>query len=234
MRLLEKLQINLSKAIERKTEVDQGKKLAASVDALRELKAKEEASLTLFRDQTIAAIKKDIEHWVIRRDSIKSEADAEEARRRHALEPLNEKAGRIAREQDELDEREERITHRELDIGHMQVVTRGVKDQVEAHLTTAITREKEAERMQLQANSLLKAAEKRVQDAEAIYVSSTKDANRLAIESASREVDQESRNRSLDVMYAHMQQKEKELSIRERAIIDREETFYRELKRQSK
>lgn len=56
LRLLGKADIAQHKARERQREIDQGKKLAESVDRLREIRSLEEESLEKFRTSTIATI----------------------------------------------------------------------------------------------------------------------------------------------------------------------------------
>ena len=81
MRILEKQQINTLKAIEKKREVDEGLKLAHSVDALRETKAKEENNLRQFRDKSLETIKADIDSLLIQKNlAMKVLEDLEKAR----------------------------------------------------------------------------------------------------------------------------------------------------------
>lgn len=59
-RLLDKRTINASLATERKQEIDKGKVLADSIQALRETKAKEEGELEEFRLHTVKVIQAQI------------------------------------------------------------------------------------------------------------------------------------------------------------------------------
>lgn len=76
MRLLEKQQIDAHKALEKKKEVDEGMKLARTVDNLRKVKNEEEANLRKFRDQTLIAIKAELDGLIKERDAIQTQVTA--------------------------------------------------------------------------------------------------------------------------------------------------------------
>lgn len=60
MKLLPKTKIASLKSDERKKEIEEGAKLARTVDALRQVKGKEEANLAKFREQTLLVVKDEI------------------------------------------------------------------------------------------------------------------------------------------------------------------------------
>lgn len=60
MKLLDKDEIVQKKNLERKFEIDEGVKLASTIDTLRDTKAKEEKTLKVFRDASFTQIKKDL------------------------------------------------------------------------------------------------------------------------------------------------------------------------------
>lgn len=72
MKLLSKREIDASKALERKLEVDEGRKLAEKVDMLRRLYAEEQAKFARFRDETIHAVLGEIRILIEERDSLRS------------------------------------------------------------------------------------------------------------------------------------------------------------------
>lgn len=83
MKLLEKQQVSSLKAKERKTEIDEGAKLARRVDALREMASKEQAILTKFREETAKVIQEDIDTLIRQRDNIKREIAEAQTRLRY-------------------------------------------------------------------------------------------------------------------------------------------------------
>ena len=75
MKILDKVQINALKAMEKKKEVDEGMKLAQTVDKLRETKSKEEENLRKFRDESIKAVKIDIEALLEQKNVLQGQID---------------------------------------------------------------------------------------------------------------------------------------------------------------
>lgn len=75
MKLLEKSVINNLKALERKREIDEGKKLAERVDKLRELSSKEQANLSEFRDHTLKAIRQEIDDALFEKEKVLRETE---------------------------------------------------------------------------------------------------------------------------------------------------------------
>jgi hypothetical protein len=60
MKILDKTEIDARKSKERKKEIDEGHKLAVTVDNLRRIKSEEEENLRKFREQSLIAIKNEI------------------------------------------------------------------------------------------------------------------------------------------------------------------------------
>ena len=96
MKLLDKQEITRQKSLERKLEVEEGIKLAKRVDTLRELSSKEQTSLSKFRDESLAQIRKEIDSLITERNNLILENEELEkknnALRRkigHALEEIN-------------------------------------------------------------------------------------------------------------------------------------------------
>jgi hypothetical protein len=73
MRLLDKKTIAVQKSEERKKEIEEGVKLAKSIDALRETHAKEQVSLKNFRDAMLRSIKEEIDTLIKQKESLKEE-----------------------------------------------------------------------------------------------------------------------------------------------------------------
>ncbi len=73
MHILEKQEVDKLKSIERKKEVEEGLKLAKTVDHLRKVKGEEEANLRKFRDQSLLTIKNEIDTAIVERDKLRVE-----------------------------------------------------------------------------------------------------------------------------------------------------------------
>ncbi len=106
MRLLSKQEFDRLKGMEKQFQIQDGKRLAEKVDALRELSAKEESSLRAFKEQAIEAAKAEIIEWTKKRDAMVEEQQAAEAHR---------DAARLATKDRtvELNEREEKLEQRD-------------------------------------------------------------------------------------------------------------------------
>lgn len=70
MKLLRKQEIVLKKNDERKKEIDEGVKLAKTVDVLRQTLGKEQANLAKFRTETLKSIQLDIDNKIKERDEL--------------------------------------------------------------------------------------------------------------------------------------------------------------------
>lgn len=103
MQLLEKRQIDGLKARERYQEIQEGKKLAEKVDALRELSAKEQTNLAKFSEESMSRLKAEIDKLITVREDIKSEIKVLERQKSLAKEPLDEEWAKFHAKRAELD-----------------------------------------------------------------------------------------------------------------------------------
>lgn len=102
MRLLQKREVDVAKARDQAREVNEGRKLASSVDRLRELRTTEAASLEKFRASTIATIHEEISKEESRLEDLKSEVSELEKRRKEAQEPLDKEREEVERFKEEV------------------------------------------------------------------------------------------------------------------------------------
>jgi len=102
MKLLPKSDILIRKAQEQKQAVDEGKKLAMTVDRLREVAAQEEASLDKFRSETLEQIHKETTEAATKRDALLGEVRELEAAKKEALQPLTRELELIDKAKEEL------------------------------------------------------------------------------------------------------------------------------------
>ena len=73
MRLLPKKEVSIEASKQKKLLIDEGLKLATTVDALRETKVKEEGNLNRFRTETIASVQHDIDLAIAKRNVLQVE-----------------------------------------------------------------------------------------------------------------------------------------------------------------
>lgn len=69
-RLLSKREIDVKKAQERQRELDEGGKLARTIDALRKTRVDEEQSFELWRVTTLRQIQEEINAKILERDAL--------------------------------------------------------------------------------------------------------------------------------------------------------------------
>lgn len=89
MRLIDKKDILVQKSTERKREIDEGVKLAKSIDTLRETHAKEQQGLKRFRDESLKVIKNEIEIHNKKRDELFKEIQILEEQKILAQAPID-------------------------------------------------------------------------------------------------------------------------------------------------
>lgn len=231
MRLLDKFQINTSKALERKLEVDEGKKLAGSVDALRELQSKEQSSLSQWRDAAMSQAKRDIGESLAELAGVRSQIATAQQQRDALNKPLTDREREIDLKDAKLNQRVTELDERELAI-RIKEGTVGTKEQdlnvKEVHLneleTGTISLNLEAQRREKEARTLLRDAEKTSQAAKDYKAAVDADIG-------ARQVDLAARENAADLRQNAQDREEVRLSLRERAIIDREEQLEREINR---
>lgn len=89
MKILAKNEVSAAKNVDRKREIDEGVKLVRKVEALRKTHANEEATLKVFREQSVAQAMKDIEELVERKQNLTNEVADLEAKKIAANVPLD-------------------------------------------------------------------------------------------------------------------------------------------------
>ena len=90
MKLRDKYEVDALKALERKREVDEGAKLARSVDALRELKSAEERNLQKFHTDALARVQAEIDEKIQDLNHLKGEIEQARLQRQELQKPLTE------------------------------------------------------------------------------------------------------------------------------------------------
>lgn len=234
MRLLQKLDIDLFKAKERKAELDEGRKLAEKVDLLRRTLPEEEARIKAHRDAVVAECQRDIEAAIARRRQASAEADAEEARGRKAMEPVGDLIEAAARRSADSDARfaaalqaEERALAHESEARNELAAAKALLEQAE--------RDKGATAGALEsAKAAEKEARKKLREAAEAKEAALRERDEAHADCFRREALVAERERNARLKEDSFAQRERALSVRERAIIDREETLQREFTRKQK
>lgn len=143
MKLLTKEDIAKQKSTERKSEIDEGLKLARKVDVLRETASKEESNLARFRAETLDRVKADIlvltkekkllieeiESLKVTKDDIKRSSELEWQKVGEAKEDIGEKESDIARKALELEGIKSKLTSKskELELRETHIANKEAK-----------------------------------------------------------------------------------------------------------
>ncbi len=114
MKLLAKSDIAKGKAEEKRQAISEGLKLAKNVDALRETRTQEEASLEKFRKETLSKIQEEIVESTQKRGELVKEVAELEDKKLIALKPLDEEWNRVKEIGHRQDERENNLNEKEL------------------------------------------------------------------------------------------------------------------------
>lgn len=134
MKLLSKKTIDTEKQKERKLEIDQGVRLAQSIDEMRRVRADEEHSLFEYRKGALRAIQLEIDAYLAEREGYRKEVIELQEARRLLLEPvelgwqelenerllISQKAEELAGEWDALDTAHAVLDQREATIANVE------------------------------------------------------------------------------------------------------------------
>lgn len=231
MKLLDKRQIQVEKSTERKTEIEQGLKIARKVDELRQTLAKEQQALTVFREETTKDVRSKIADLVNKKNTLEQEVSLLERRRRELLEPIDKEQQLLTDSKRHVDSKIEelKLLEKSLSLKKDELNTRArdimieeerIKDekkQTHQNLEQSLEKTKEAEKLLSVSRETCNQNEKMYQ--ERIQELDTREANIASIE------------RNQDMRSKYLDSKEVELNNRERIINDKYTLLERTQKR---
>lgn len=231
MRLLPKSEINVRQAQQKRAEIDEGVKLANRVDNLREIAAREEESLSSFRNNTLKAIAAEIKKAEDERSSILKEVT-------DLREEIKEGTKQLVSRETALDDRQKALEKLESDltgrVSALRTLASKLKDQskqtkeyndrlVYAHKIIDEIR-KETEATYGQAREVLTQATTRQDTTFSL-------SEEVEQELRTRDIAIASKERDLTIREEHFERKKEALRIKELQLIDREQTLEREFTR---
>lgn len=231
MRLLPKSEITKQKAVVQQQTVEEGKKLAMTIDRLREVVAEEESSLEKFRSETLKQIHKETSAAAATRDELLGEVAQLELRKKEALEPVYDLWGAV----------EEVNKQAEYERQAVAELLREAEQKVQA----ADAAEKQAaqalyvaETIKERHQSLLNEVIQKKQEAEQIVTEATEKYQQSAIMKEQTETSLSARKQELEALSEQLQKKEEQLEqerLRQQEervrLADREQTLEREFTR---
>lgn len=231
LKLLTKKEVDVAKAKDRSREVAEGRKLAESVDRLREVRAEEEVSLEKFRQKSLTTIHNEITELSTKKDELVSEVSRLTSEAKALRIPLDSEWRRLRNEQSQLNE--QRLEF-DLNVHTFGVSQRDFNEQfAEFQLDK---RKLEFDRLNLDA-SLGSArrkdeqAQENLVETQKIHESETKNQAVLNKRIKEQERGLVIRTKEIGAKQKLLDTKEEELRIKELQLLDREGTLARNIKR---
>lgn len=231
MKLLLKKDITQQKADELRRSISEGKRIASSVDRLRETRADEEASLQRFREETIRNIHEETTQAAKERDEVRQEVSKLKREREELQKPLDEEWSTV------LEDRE--TNQKEAD----RLANWGVEFQKVAQDLDVRTRslEDERERVRSEREQSSRFFQDAIRDSEEAKISNeverkaAQETLRLKAvverELAARDASVAASERRISIRDESQDRRELELNARETLLADREQTLLRNVKR---
>lgn len=230
MKLLNKKEIDIAKESERKRDIDEGLKLARRVDNLREIAAKEEQSLALFRQKTLKAINEDIRNLSSEKELLSNEVRLLRKEIAEGLAPLRVRREEIENqlsnllsEQTKLQEKKNLLNRLSL---HLDARELAIDDNFRLS-KEAVDNANQLVKEALEKDSLANKATEQMLQIEA----RVKEYERVTIEQlGKRELQVSTREENQLLRDKQQDAREKELNTRETKLRDREQKLLRNLK----
>lgn len=234
MLLPNKSDIDRSKILERRIDIDQAKKISSKLDELRRISAEEEASLKKQREASLKVIQGEIDNAIARRDAANRAAEAAEAAAKGP--------------QEELRAREIAVEKKEHAVEQVSIDLESKSKFIDVCHEEALKIEKSTEQSKQRIQDMTTAIEKTEADTAernrvAKIVISQREAeadrqkgevDRLLEEAKYKNKLADDRQRVLDIQAGIQKREQQRLSALERDIIDREGLLKRELARNIK
>jgi hypothetical protein len=205
IRLLSKNEIKQKENADKAREITEGLKISRKVDALRELQAKEEQTLTNFRDESLSVISKEIGDLTTEKELLQSAVDSLRAEKHQGLEILDERKRKLDLLELDIEHRKEVLEEKSYklqdDERQILVNLRCSNDEMER----ARTNKERAQQFHIEADSDRKLAGKLMKEA-------TQDSKRIKQESIK---DKEKREKSVGIREVKVSTRETECDRRE-------------------
>ncbi len=234
IKLLSKQEINQRQALQRHSEIEEGRKLAKRVDNLRELAVEEEASLASFRANTLKAINADIKKATTEHEVILNQVKELRGELETGFSELK-KAERVLKlKEEDLVLRENQVEKR---IDLVKEKEKQVRKDFEENQTIASRLEYANSRLvqiNLEADEKMQAANDMYEDADFKKAHTERLYERVMKELHDKDITVASKERDLIIRAGHLDELKEALRVKELTLIDREQTLEREYKRLKK
>lgn len=235
MKLNQKKEIVVQKSNERKLEIQEGAKLARSVDALRETHSVEQQKLKKFRDDSLALIKSEISTFIEERNGLKTDVEFLREQKKVLLDiPLDAEWNLVENKQRHLTDLEIILQDRILQSRDKEKSIEEIKKQLSIEKERIYDERLLSTQKLSEANLKLSEATLKLRTAESEIEKSDEYAYSKGKDIFKKEENVSIRERDIANKEITLQARERELNNRERAINDKYEVLLRTEKRINK
>lgn len=219
MKLLpRKIDIDKAKASERKREIDEGVKLATSIDKLRQQLSIEKKNLEDWRASNIAKVQQEIDSYLEVKENLRIETEKQEAYRKKLIEPLD-------KEWAEVNVIKKKTEEERFSLGlSREIIDTQFKDieKEKSRLSEIIVKqkqnEKDTEKAKQEITSLKELAQKEYEMAREEHIAQSDRHEKKMIELSQREREYEVAQNVIKVRENEVKEKESELLLREQHL----------------
>lgn len=231
IRLLPKSEIAVAKASVRQKEIEEGSKLARSVDRIREVRAQEDEALQKFRRESIKKIHAEIQTYSIERDHLKTEVAKLKKERQEALKPLDRERAEIAKERERAAKECEAARIKSIEAQEAEKQAKKAVKQASDALARAATKDELAGSKLRRASNLEKEAEHTLDDAKKVRELAIQLELDVREELTHRDKEVAARELGCTMREANLKDGEAELAKGWALLEDRKATLERQIKR---
>ena len=231
MKLLSKSEIASKQSEAKRIAIDEGRKLAKTVDDLRELQAQETINLEKFRADTVGRIYKEIEQAEESKKSLLADIRNREKELRDLRKPLDEEWNALNEEKCAFSKMKSELDQNILDMTEREKILKRSEKEVSTALVRISYKEETTNKLLLEADSKQKEAHESIKRAQEIEAHAISFANSKGKELETREIQLSSDEKRIIERDKQQDERERELNNKERLINDRYQTLMRSEKR---
>lgn len=231
MQLLKKSTVQLEAQNQRRKQIDEGIVIAQKVDALRQTLGNLQAQHAKFLEGMTAELEEQTQPLIKQIASLKREIIDLEDKRKELLQPLDEKWARVHVKQAELSEAESELGKNAYKVSAREKKAVELGTDLKNRLFKVKTRERELDKTIREASEELYIVEEKKREAERVRSDADEYATATDQILLSREAELAVREREMQMLKEHTDDRQKEMDLREARLIDREQTLDREIKR---
>ncbi len=218
MKLLDKRKIDTALATQRKSEIDNGVKLAVAVDDLRRARVEEEKSLRDYRDRAFKEIQIEIDSLLEDKANLLKWNTETRAERLELLKPLDEEWQKLNHEKEQFEKEKDTASKREEAVTEREKAVKVELEKVSRLVSELDTSKTKIEKIQKEAVVLRDLAQKEYELAKHEHDGQTENHEKGMLEIDQRKIEYEIAQKTLEIEIKLVKEKESELISREQHL----------------